>query len=123
MPKILVIDDSRFQRKVLSSFLEGRGYQVISAGEGREGFAMAQNETPDLVICDLLMPGIDGYAFLRMARESGLDMPIIVFTSDIQDTTRDVCMGLGAFDVLNKPVREESLLPAVERALRSRKSP
>ncbi len=122
MPKILVIDDSRFQRKVLSSFLEGRGYQVISAEEGREGFDMAQNEVPDLVICDLLMPGIDGYSFLRMARESGLDIPIIVFTSDIQDTTRDVCMGLGAFDVINKPVREESLLPAMERALRSRKS-
>jgi len=120
MPKILVIDDSGFQRKVLSSILAGAGYQVVTAEDGEAGFEMARKEAPDLVICDLLMPGIDGYTFLKMVREGGLDTPVLVFTSDIQKTTRDICMGLGAFDVLNKPVQRETLVPAVERAIRSR---
>jgi len=120
MPKILVIDDSGFQRKILSSILAGAGYQVVTAEDGEAGFEMARREAPDLVICDLLMPGIDGYTFLKMAREGGLDTPVLVFTSDIQKTTRDICMGLGAFDVLNKPVQRETLVPAVERAIRSR---
>jgi len=68
------------------------------------------------------MPGIDGYAFLKRAKEEGLEIPVLVFTSDIQKTTRDICMDLGAFDVLNKPVQREILIPAVERAIRSREN-
>jgi len=75
MPKILVIDDSGFQRKVLSSILAGAGYQVVTAEDGEAGFEMARREAPDLVICDLLMPGIDGYTFLKMAREGGSTPP------------------------------------------------
>ncbi|MDH7510622.1 MAG: response regulator [Methanolinea sp.] len=121
MAKILVIDDSRFQRKLISSVLEEKGYQVLTAGDGREGFAVARQESPDLVICDLLMPGIDGFNFLRMVREEGLATPVLVFTSDIQKTTRDICLELGACDVLNKPVKGEALIPAVERAIGSAK--
>jgi CheY-like chemotaxis protein len=122
MPKILVIDDSGFQRKVLSSILGGEGYLVVTAADGEEGFEVVRKEGPDLVICDLLMPGIDGYAFLKRAKEEGLEIPVLVFTSDIQKTTRDICMDLGAFDVLNKPVQREILIPAVERAIRSREN-
>jgi twitching motility two-component system response regulator PilH len=121
MAKILVIDDSRFQRRLISSVLEEKGYKVVTAGDGREGFAMAIRESPDLVICDLLMPEIDGYSFLRMVREESLDIPVLVFTSDIQKTTRDICFELGACDVLYKPVNSEALLPAVEKAIGSAK--
>lgn len=121
MVKILVIDDSRFQRKLISSVLEEKGYQVVTAGDGKEGFEVISRESPDLVICDLLMPGIDGYTFLKMIRENGLATPVLVFTSDIQKTTRDICLGLGACDVLNKPVDREGLIPAVEKAIGSAK--
>ncbi len=121
MAKILVIDDSRFQRRLISSVLEEAGYKVLTAGDGREGFTVALGESPDLVICDLLMPEIDGFNFLRMVREEGLGTPVLVFTSDIQKTTRDICLELGAFDVLNKPVDKGVLIPAVGRAIGSAK--
>ncbi|MCQ8894268.1 MAG: response regulator [Methanolinea sp.] len=121
MAKILVIDDSRFQRRLISSVLEEKGYEVVTAGDGKEGFAVALRETPDLVICDLLMPGIDGYSFVRMVRKERLGTPVLVFTSDIQKTTRDICLELGACDILNKPVDRETLIPAVERAIGSAK--
>lgn len=120
MTRILVIDDSRFQRSLITSILEKGGHEVLAAGDGKEGYEKVREERPDLVICDLLMPGIDGYSFLKNLRDAGLQIPVLVLTSDIQETTRKVCMDLGASDVIYKPAKEESLLPAVERALSHR---
>jgi len=121
MPKILIIDDSNFQRKVISALLEGEGYSVLIAENGNSGFNMAQKESPDLVVCDLLMPELDGYGFLKKIRENNLNIPVVVLTSDIQKTTRKVCLDLGANAVLNKPVTRENLIPALEEALGSTK--
>jgi len=121
MQKILVIDDSGFQRKIITSALEAEGYFVMSAVNGRSGFDIAVKESPDLIICDLLMPELDGYGLLRLVREHRLPIPVLVLTSDIQKTTRAECLALGAVDVLNKPVKKEELLPALEKALGGKK--
>ncbi|OPX66651.1 MAG: response regulator of RpoS [Methanoregulaceae archaeon PtaB.Bin056] len=121
MQKILVIDDSGFQRKIITSVLEAEGYFVMSAVNGRSGFDIAVKESPDLIICDLLMPELDGYGLLRLVREHRLPIPVLVLTSDIQKTTRAECLALGAVDVLNKPVKKEELLPALEKALGGKK--
>ncbi|MEM2124226.1 MAG: response regulator [Methanolinea sp.] len=120
MARILVIDDSQFQRKILTSILEKKGHEVHTAVDGREGYEKVRRERPDLVICDLLMPGIDGYSFLKDMQNEGFQIPVLVLTSDIQETTRKICLDLGACDVIHKPAKEENLLPAVERALSHR---
>lgn len=117
MPKILTIDDSGFQRKIIASILEKEGYTVISAHNGKTGFDLASRESPDLVICDLLMPEMDGFGFLKLVQEKNLPLRVIILTSDIQKTTRQECLALGAIDVLNKPVTRETLIPRVKGVL------
>ena len=120
MPKVLIIDDSGFQRKIITSILEGEGYDVITAENGRAGFDRAVKESPDLIICDLLMPELDGYGLLKLVRDRNLSIPVLILTSDIQKTTRAECLGLGAVDVLNKPVTKASLIPALREVLGSK---
>jgi len=119
IPKILIIDDSGFQRKLISDILKEEGYIVITSADGNSGFATALEESPDLILCDLLMPELDGYDFLKKIRDHGLEIPIMVLTSDIQNTTRQYCLDLGAINVLNKPVKNTILIPAIKNALQS----
>jgi twitching motility two-component system response regulator PilH len=123
MPKVLIIDDSGFQRKIITSILEAEGNMVLTAENGRTGFDIAVKESPDLIICDLLMPELDGYGLLRLVRDHKLAIPVLILTSDIQNTTRTECLALGALDVLNKPVKKETLVPIIKDALRSAKRP
>ncbi len=123
MPKVLIIDDSGFQRKIITSILEAEGNTVLTAENGRTGFDIAVKESPDLIICDLLMPELDGYGLLRLVRDHKLAIPVLILTSDIQNTTRTECLTLGALDVLNKPVKKETLVPIIKDALRSAKRP
>jgi len=123
MSKVLIIDDSGFQRKIITSILEAEGNTVLTAENGRAGFDIAVKESPDLIICDLLMPELDGYGLLRLVRDHNLAIPVLILTSDIQNTTRAECLALGALDVLNKPVKKESLVPVIKDALRSAKRP
>lgn len=123
MPKVLIIDDSGFQRKIITSILEAEGNMVLTAENGRTGFDIAVKESPDLIICDLLMPELDGYGLLRLVRDHKLAIPVLILTSDIQNTTRTECLALGALDVLNKPVKKEILVPVIKDALRSAKRP
>ena len=117
MPKILIIDDSSFQRKIVSTLLRESGFEPITAENGKEGIAVAQRERPGLVMTDLLMPEFDGFYFLEQARDLRLGIPIIILSSDIQDATRSRCMTLGAADFLYKPVKKEILIPAINKYL------
>lgn len=121
MTKILIIDDSSFQRKIVTGVLKEAGYDVITAGDGREGLALAKNEAPDLVISDLLMPEYDGFYLLKEAGACNLSVPILIQTSDVQDATREHCLSLGAAGLVNKPVKKEILLPAIEKILAGRR--
>jgi CheY-like chemotaxis protein len=117
MTRILVIDDSSFQRRIVTGILEEAGYDLSIAENGRDALSLAQKEAPDLLITDLLMPDFDGFYLLREARSHDLGIPILVLTSDIQDTTREQCLALGASGVVNKPVKKEIILSAVMHAL------
>ena len=117
MTRILVIDDSSFQRRIVTGILKEAGYDLLVAENGREGLERAQEEAPALIITDLLMPEFDGFYLLNVARQCNLGIPVLVLTSDIQDSTRDQCRTLGAAGVVNKPVKKEILLTAVTRAL------
>lgn len=117
MARILIVDDSSFQRKILSSLFEGTGHEVIFATNGREGLVATAKEDPDLIITDLLMPDMDGFAFLGATASAGVRVPILILTSDIQTATRDRCLALGAAGVMNKPVKREDLVATVKKAL------
>jgi twitching motility two-component system response regulator PilH len=117
MTRILIIDDSSFQRRIVTGILSEAGYDVSVADNGRDGIELAQKDAPALIITDLLMPEFDGFYLLKEARVRDLGIPVLVLTSDIQDTTRDQCLNLGAAGVENKPVKKEVLLPAIMRIL------
>jgi len=91
MPKILVIDDSRYTRLPIVKFLASNGFEVLEAENGLLGLDVLKKEKPDAVITDLLMPEMDGYELLERLRSDGSQVPVIVITADIQDSTREKC--------------------------------
>jgi twitching motility two-component system response regulator PilH len=122
MAKILVIDDSSFQQKIIKSLLSGSGHELLFATNGKEGLNLTDRSKPDLVIADLLMPDLDGYTYLEQVRKRSPSLPVIVLTSDIQETTRRQCMQLGAAAFLNKPASKETLISAIDAVLAGEKA-
>jgi CheY-like chemotaxis protein len=116
--KVLIIDDARWQRKQLAKMLSAGGHQVIEAANGIEGLALL-GENPDAIVCDLLMPVLDGFGFLEALRERGCLVPVIIVSADIQRTSRARCAELGACQFVPKPCSAEELLEAVSTAAAS----
>ncbi len=117
MPTILIIDDSSFQRTIIKKTLANEQFTCLEADNGRLGLEMVERESPDVIIVDLLMPDMDGIEFLKTIQEKGITIPVLVLTSDIQDTTRDLCLELGARSFLNKPLKQDELVPAIRKVL------
>lgn len=117
MAKILIVEDSAFQRDMLKKALCKLGHETAEASNGLEGLHEVEKYSPDLILLDLLMPIMSGIAFLEKSKEMKNQKPIIVMTADIQSSTKEVCLNLGAVDVLNKPPKIEQLKEAIEKAL------
>lgn len=120
MAKILCVEDEELIRKLVVEELEDEGYETIEASTGEEGLAAILKHKPDLVLCDVNMPGMDGYQLLITLRENHpelADMPFI-YLSALADR-KDVIGGrkLGADDYLTKPIDFEMLLNSVETRL------
>ena len=113
--KILVVDDSPTERHVISELLVRSGYQVITAENGEEGIEKARREKPDLILMDVVMPGLNGYQATRTLTrdETTKQIPIIVCTSKGQETDRIWGLRQGALDYLVKPVNAVELLANV----------
>ena len=119
MPSILVIDDDEQLRTALRRTLTFDGYRVLVARDGEEGLHQARTEEPDLVVLDLLMPGLDGLEVCRRIRSNG-GVPILVLTA--RDEVADRVRGLdaGADDYLVKPFAVDEFLARVRALLRRR---
>ncbi len=117
MAKILLVDDSSFQRKNTSKLLRELGHEVISAENGQVGMSVARAEQPDLIITDLLMPVMDGISYLRNLQNDGIRIPTIVTSADIQESTRQECLKLGARAFLSKPLKPADIERAINQAL------
>ena len=113
--KILVVDDSPAERHVISELLVRSGYQVITAENGEEGIEKARREKPDLILMDVVMPGLNGYQATRTLTrdETTKQIPIIVCTSKGQETDRIWGLRQGALDYLVKPVNAVELLAKI----------
>ncbi len=119
MTKILIIEDEPPMRANLADILEMEGFQPLSAATGREGLEAALRERPDLILCDILMPGMDRHAVLAALRadEGTARIPFIFLTAKGDFTDVRGGMNLGADDYLVKPVRVDDLLAAIEARL------
>ena len=113
--KILVVDDSPTERHVLVDLLTRNGYQVLTAESGEEGIEKARSEQPDLVLMDVVMPGLNGYQATRtLTRDDATKhIPIIVCTSKGQETDKIWGLRQGAIDYLVKPLNPEELLQRI----------
>ena len=110
--KILVVDDSPTERHFMVEILTKNGYQVVTAENGEDGIAKAKAEKPDLVLMDVVMPGLNGYQATRtLTRDDDTkDIPVIVCTSKGQETDKIWGLRQGALDYLTKPVDGDELL-------------
>ncbi|MCK0159245.1 response regulator [Allomuricauda sp. F6463D] len=116
MKKILLVEDDTSLRENVAELLELSGYNVTTASNGKVAVEIAREEHPDLVLCDIMMPEMDGYGVLEelSSKETTRDIPFIFVSAktERQDVRRG--MNLGADDYLTKPFEEEELLSAIE---------
>lgn len=119
MPKVLIADDSRFQRQMLASFLPPKRFEIIFAVDALQTWMMAIRSTPDLILLDINMPGGTGIEVLKRLRLSNKtqQIPVIVVSGDESFSTEETVRELGALDFIHKPVDEQKLTDAVGRAL------
>ncbi len=118
MAQILVIDDSKLARVQVRRMLNNTSYEVIEASSGEEGIEAAVNSNPDCVLLDLLMPGMKGTEVLKIFKEREINIPVIVFTANVQKTKIEECHALGASVVITKPKERDELLPIIENLLK-----
>jgi DNA-binding NarL/FixJ family response regulator len=123
MTKLLVIEDDEQTRENLEIILDMEGYAVRSAGNGDAGLSLARNDRPDLIICDVSMPEMDGHEVLRQLRKDTrtADIPFVFLTAQGERHQLREGMNLGADDYLCKPLDAEDLLAAVRARLQRRR--
>jgi len=115
--KILVVDDETKIVRLVRAYLEQAGYAVVEAGDGQTALIQARRERPNLVVLDLMLPGIDGLEVARTLRREG-NLPIIMLTARREDTDRIVGLELGADDYVTKPFVPRELVARVNAVLR-----
>ncbi|MDY6802291.1 MAG: response regulator [Cyanobacteriota bacterium] len=115
MTKILVIEDEPMVRNNIEQILELSEYEPIVAKDGEEGFALAKKHLPDMIICDIMMPKLDGYGVLKALKEeiTTEHIPLIFLTAKAEKSDIRKSMELGADDYLSKPFTPEELLGAI----------
>jgi two-component system sensor kinase FixL len=122
---ILVVDDDPGSLDIVRTFLEGRGYQVATATNGREALSRMADVRPALVLLDVMMPGMDGWEVARMIKNHPDFGPVRVVMLTARSDFADKQLGLrsGADDYIVKPVRLEDLARRVERNLKALEPP
>jgi DNA-binding NarL/FixJ family response regulator len=119
MKKILIIEDEPEMRRNIATLLRFKEYQAFSAENGRIGVDMARCQHPDLILCDVMMPELDGYGVLRALQSDArlAAIPFIFLTAKGEKDDLRSGMNLGADDYLTKPVGNEELVQAIESRL------
>lgn len=119
MKRILVIEDEPEMRRNITALLRFKDYEPIAAENGRVGVEIARREKPDLILCDVMMPELDGYGVLRALQAEGTlaSIPFIFLTAKGEKDDLRSGMNLGADDYLTKPVANDELVQAIEARL------
>ena len=116
MKKILVIEDNQDVRENLAEILSLSGYEAITAENGKIGVEKAQKEDPDLILCDIMMPELDGYGVLHILsrQQKTADIPFVFLTAKAEKEDFRKGMSLGADDYIVKPFDDISLLQTID---------
>jgi twitching motility two-component system response regulator PilH len=114
--RVLVVDDSPTERFFLTDLLRKNGYEVLTAESGEQGVSVARAEKPDLILMDVVMPGINGFQATRQLSRDEItqSIPVIMCTSKNQETDRVWGLRQGAVEYLVKPIVAETLLNKIQ---------
>jgi len=118
MPRILIVDDEPEMVRGLEDNLRFEGYQTVAAGDGKRGLALALSEAPDLILLDVMMPGMSGWDLCRELRQRGFDTPVIMLTARGEEVDRVLGLELGADDYVTKPFSLRELMARIRAVLR-----
>jgi|WetSurMetagenome_2_1015567.scaffolds.fasta_scaffold16575_2 two-component system, OmpR family, alkaline phosphatase synthesis response regulator PhoP len=123
--KVLIIEDDPATSRLVDYSLRHHGYQVITATNGLEGVKKAKTEAPDLVILDVMLPGIDGYEICHRLRADAATrgLRILMFSAKAQDIDKETGLKVGADDYLTKPAAPAEIVARVERLLAKKTTP
>ena len=118
-PRVLVVDDDPQVLRLMRVNLELEGYDVVSAPDGEEALEAVLNERPDVVVCDVMMPGMDGLTVLRNLRSNPRTskIPFVVVSAKAQRSDVKAALDMGADRYITKPFDPQELLDAVENLL------
>jgi twitching motility two-component system response regulator PilH len=119
MARVLIVDDSPTETYKLTQILEKHGHAVLTAENGEAGVAKAKQEIPDLVLMDIVMPGLNGFQATRQLSKASetVNIPVIIVTTKDQQTDRVWGMRQGAKAYLTKPIEEADLMATINEAL------
>jgi CheY-like chemotaxis protein len=119
---ILIIDDELHIRRLIAQMLELAGYRVLEAASGLEALSLLEEERPDVITCDIFMPGMSGYEVLEAlkSQSSTAEIPVIMLTALGQEKDTARAMELGAADYVTKPFGTTKLAETIERQLEGR---
>lgn len=119
--RILLVEDEKDMAYAVTLQLEAKGYEVITASDGREGLDKAHTRKPDLIILDLMLPKLDGYKVCRMLKFDNKykDIPIILFTARAQESDKKTGKEVGADAYITKPFEPSVLLGTISELLNS----
>lgn len=117
MRKILVVDDTKNVQMMLGDFLGSQDFEVLTASDGREAQQMMQQSAPDIILLDIMMPGMDGYQFITQLRKDS-SIPVIMISARQQEADIIHGLELGADDYITKPFRLRELLFRIRAVLR-----
>lgn len=121
MQKILIVDDEQRIVRGIKKYFEQAGFQVISAYDGQTGLGLARTEKPDLIVLDLMLPGMDGLDVCRNIRKDS-DVPVIMLTARVEETDKLIGLELGADDYVTKPFSPRELVARARAVLRRTQS-
>ena len=115
--KLLIVDDEQDMRTLIRSFLVAEGYQVLEASNGAEALMLLEKNVPDLILADVMMPFMDGYALIEEVRKTR-DVPVIVLSAKGEEWDKVKGLKLGADDYIAKPFHSAELIARIETVLR-----
>lgn len=115
--KVLVIEDNPYTSDMVRKYLSRNDYEVLTASDGLEGLRLAREENPDLILLDLILPGMDGTEVCRTLREES-SVPIIMLTARVEEEDRVAGLELGADDYITKPFSLKELIARMRAVLR-----
>lgn len=118
MSRIIIIEDDRAILRGLKDNLEYESYEVLTAADGDQGYRLIKEQSPDLIVLDLMIPRMDGYELCRKVRSEGITIPILMLTARSEEMDRVHGLDIGADDYVSKPFSLPELLARIRAILR-----